>query len=187
VYSHSHIDHYGGVRGSRIRQRQVRQGADPGAGAFHRDAISENVIAGNAMCRRAIYMYGALLPRSPQVGVNAGLGQTTSTGSAGLIVPTREIKTTGEEVAIDGVRMVFQMTPGTEAPAEMNTYFPQCHAMWMAENTTNTLHNILTLRGALVRDPLKWASFLNETIDTYGPVTDVKFRRTTGRCGAMPG
>ncbi len=101
--------------------------------------------------------------------MNGGLGQTTSTGAAGLILPSREIKTTGEEVAIDGVRMVFQMTPGTEAPAEMNTYFPQFRAMWMAENSTNTLHNVLTLRGAQVRDPLKWASYLNETIDLYGP------------------
>jgi alkyl sulfatase BDS1-like metallo-beta-lactamase superfamily hydrolase len=93
-----------------------------------------------------------------------------------LILPTRELKQTGETITIDGVTMVFQMTPGTEAPAEMNTWFPQFNAMWMAENTTNTLHNILTLRGAQVRDPLKWASFLNETIDLYGPKVEVKFQ-----------
>jgi alkyl sulfatase BDS1-like metallo-beta-lactamase superfamily hydrolase len=98
------------------------------------------------------------------------------TGTATLIEPSREIKKTGEEVTIDGVRMVFQMTPGTEAPAEMNTYFPQFRAMWMAENSTQTLHNILTLRGAQVRDSLKWANFLNETIDLYGADTDVKFQ-----------
>ena len=138
---------------------------------FTEHAISENVIAGNAMSRRAIYMYGALLPRNAQGGVNGGLGQTTSTGTATLIEPSREIKKTGEEVTIDGVRMVFQMTPGTEAPAEMNTYFPQFRAMWMAENSTNTMHNILTLRGAQVRDALKWASYLNETIDLYGDRT----------------
>jgi alkyl sulfatase BDS1-like metallo-beta-lactamase superfamily hydrolase len=177
VYSHSHIDHYGGVKGvvseADVEAKKVQILAPE---HFAEHAISENVIAGNAMGRRAIYMYGALLPRNAQGGVNGGLGQTTSTGAAGLILPTREIKSTGETVTIDGVTMVFQMTPGTEAPAEMNTWFPQFKAMWMAENTTNTLHNVLTLRGAQVRDPLKWASFLNETIDTYGPDVEVKFQ-----------
>jgi alkyl sulfatase BDS1-like metallo-beta-lactamase superfamily hydrolase len=177
VYSHSHIDHYGGVRGI-VDEADVKSGKVPilAPEHFSEHAISENVIAGNAMGRRAIYMYGALLPRNARGSVNGGLGQTTSTGAAGLIEPTREIKTTGEEVVIDGVRMVFQMTPGTEAPAEMNTYFPQFRAMWMAENSTSTLHNVLTLRGALVRDPLKWAQYLNETIDLYGAGTDVKFQ-----------
>jgi alkyl sulfatase BDS1-like metallo-beta-lactamase superfamily hydrolase len=177
VYSHSHIDHYGGVKGV-ASEADVKSGkiAILAPEHFAEHAISENVIAGNAMGRRAIYMYGALLPRNAQGGVNGGLGQTTSTGAAGLILPTREIKTTGEEVKIDGVTMVFQMTPGTEAPAEMNTWFPQFNAMWMAENTTNTLHNVLTLRGAQVRDPLKWASFLNQTIDMFGPNVEVKFQ-----------
>jgi alkyl sulfatase BDS1-like metallo-beta-lactamase superfamily hydrolase len=128
------------------------------------------------MSRRAIYMYGAMLPRNAQGGVNGGLGQTTSTGTATLIEPTREITKTGEEVTIDGVTMVFQMTPGTEAPAEMNTYFPQFRAMWMAENTTSTMHNLLTLRGAQVRDALKWAGYINETIEMFGDKTDVKFQ-----------
>lgn len=143
---------------------------------FTNHAISENVIAGTAMSRRAVYMYGALLPRNAQGGVNGGLGPTISIGTPTLILPSREIKQTGEEVIIDGVSMVFQMTPGTEAPAEMNTYFPQFRAMWMAENSTNTLHNILTLRGAQVRDALKWAYYLNETIDMFGDRTDVKFQ-----------
>ena len=143
---------------------------------FTEHAISENVIAGNAMSRRAIYMYGALLPRNPEGGVNGGLGQTTSTGTATLIVPTDIITKTGEKLSIDGVDMVFQMTPGTEAPSEMNTQFPQFKAMWMAENTTNTLHNILTLRGAVVRDALKWANHIDETIDLYGDGTEVKFQ-----------
>lgn len=116
------------------------------------------------------------LPRNAQGGVNAGLGQTVSHGTGGLILPTREIKQTGEKVTIDGVDMVFQVTPGTEARAEMNTYLPQFRAMWMAENSTNTMHNILTLRGAHVRDALKWAQFLNETIELYGEGTDVKFQ-----------
>ena len=177
VYSHSHVDHYGGVRG-------IVDEADVAAGKvkiiapehFTEHAVSENVIAGNVMGRRAIYMYGALLPRDARGGVNGGLGQTTSTGTVTLIVPSDEVKKTGTEITVDGVKMVFQMTPGTEAPAEMNTYFPQFKAMWMAENSTNTMHNILTLRGAQVRDALKWAAYLNETIDLYGPEVEVKFQ-----------
>lgn len=177
VYSHSHIDHYGGVKGV-VTEADVKAGKVQILAPEHfaEHAISENVIAGNAMGRRAVYMYGALLPRNEKGGLNGGLGQTVSTGAAGLILPSRDIKTTGETVTIDGVTMVFQMTPGTEAPAEMNTWFPQFNAMWMAENTTNTLHNVLTLRGAQVRDPLKWASYLNETIDVYGPKVEVKFQ-----------
>ncbi len=177
IYSHSHVDHYGGVRGV-VNEADVKSGKVQILAPEHftEHAISENVIAGNAMSRRAIYMYGAMLPRNERGGVNGGLGPTTSTGTAGLIEPTRFIKQTGEKVTIDGVDFVFQMTPGTEAPAEMNAYFPQFRAMFMAENTTNTLHNVLTLRGAQVRDPLKWASYLNETIDLYGPNVDVKFQ-----------
>jgi alkyl sulfatase BDS1-like metallo-beta-lactamase superfamily hydrolase len=177
VYSHSHGDHYGGVRALVSEE-------DLGAGkvqilapnGFTEHAISEFVIAGNAMGRRGIYMYGPLLPRNPQGGVNAGLGQTIGHGTSGLLLPSRLIRETGEKVTIDGVDMVFQVTPGTEAPAEMNTHFPQFRAMWMAENSTNTLHNILTLRGAQVRDASKWAKFLNETIELYGDETDVKFQ-----------
>ncbi len=177
VYSHSHVDHYAGVR-ALVDEKDVKANKVQILAPEHfiEHAVSENVIAGNVMSRRAIYMYGALLPRNAQGGVNAGLGQTNSMGTATLIAPTREIKKTGEEVTIDGVKMVFQMTPGTEAPAEMNTYFPQFRAMWMAENSTNTMHNILTLRGAQVRDPLKWAYYLNETIDLYGRGVDVKFQ-----------
>lgn len=177
VHSHSHVDHYGGVRGI-----VAQDGVDSGRvkiiapQAFVEDAVSENVIAGNAMGRRAVYMYGALLPRNAQGGVNGGLGMTVSTGLPTLIIPTDIIGATGTTMTIDGVDMEFQMTPGTEAPTEMNTYFPQFKAMWMAENTTNTMHNLLTLRGAQVRDALKWASFLDETIRTYGPNTEVKFQ-----------
>jgi alkyl sulfatase BDS1-like metallo-beta-lactamase superfamily hydrolase len=177
VYSHSHVDHYGGVRGivdeKDVKAKKVRIIAPE---HFAEHAISENVIAGNVMSRRAIYMYGAMLPRSPQGGVNGGLGQTTSTGTATLIEPTDSIRKTGQELTIDGVKMVFQMTPGTEAPAEMNTYFPQFKSIWMAENTTNTMHNILTLRGAQVRDALKWSAYLNETIELYGKNVESKFQ-----------
>lgn len=178
VYSHSHVDHYGGAAGlfnspDEVKKNGVQIIAPEG---FTEHAVSENVIAGNAMARRAVYMYGALLPRNAQGGVNGGLGQTTSTGVPSLLLPTRFITKTGEEVTLDGVRMVFQMTPGTEAPAEMNTWFPDSKALWMAENTTNTMHNILTLRGAQVRDALKWSSFLNETIETWGDQAQVKFQ-----------
>ena len=177
VYSHSHIDHYGGAHGivetADVKSGKVKVIAPEG---FTEHAVSENVIAGNVMGRRAIYMYGALLPRSPVGGVNGGLGQTTSTGYSGLIVPNTFVQKTGQEITVDGVKMVFQMTPGTEAPAEMNTYFPAFRAMWMAENSTNTMHNILTLRGAQVRDALKWSSYLDETIRLYGAGTDVKFQ-----------
>ena len=177
IYSHPHLDHYGGASGI-VTKADIDGGKVQIIAPEHftEHAVSENVIAGNAMGRRAIYMYGALLPRNDRGGVSGGLGMTTSTGMAGLLVPTREIKKTGEELTIDGVKMVFQMTPGTEAPAEMNTWFPQWNALWMAENTTNTMHNILTLRGAQVRDALKWSSFINETIETWGDKAVVKFQ-----------
>ncbi|MCK6264441.1 MBL fold metallo-hydrolase [Vibrio sp. ZSDE26] len=177
IYSHSHIDHFGGVRG-------IVDEADVNAGkvqiiashGFTEHAVSENVIAGNAMGRRAIYMYGALLPRNAQGGVNGGLGQTTSTGLATLIRPTLIIEKTGEEHVVDGIKMVFQYTPGSEAPTEINTWIPEKKALWMAENSTNTMHNILTLRGAQVRDALKWSYYLNETIETWGDEVEVKFQ-----------
>ncbi|MGV0852584.1 MBL fold metallo-hydrolase [Mycolicibacterium phlei] len=157
VHSHSHVDHYGGIRGV-VAQEDVDAGRVKiiAPQAFVEDAVSENVIAGNAMGRRAVFMYGALLPRNPQGGVNGGLGMTVSTGLPTMIIPTDIISATGTAMTVDGVDMVFQMTPGTEAPTEMNTFFPQLRAMWMAENTTNTMHNLLTLRGAQVRDALKW-------------------------------
>ncbi|ORA33757.1 hypothetical protein BST13_19325 [Mycobacterium aquaticum] len=177
IHSHSHVDHYGGVRGI-INQADVDSGKVKviAPQAFVEDAVSENVIAGNAMSRRAVYMYGALLPRNAQGGVNGGLGMTVSTGVPSLIIPTDIITTTGQKMTIDGVDMEFQVTPGTEAPTEMNTFFPQFKAMWMAENTTNTMHNLLTLRGAQVRDARIWAKFLDDTIRVYGPNTEVKFQ-----------
>ncbi|PHR84696.1 MAG: hypothetical protein COA59_04815 [Colwellia sp.] len=177
IYSHSHIDHYGGAEGL-VTKEDVAAGKVKilAPENFTEHAVSENVIAGNAMGRRAVYMYGALLPRNAKGGVNGGLGMTVSTGHAGLLLPTHEVTHTDEVVIIDGVKMVFQMTPGTEAPAEMNTWFPQWNALWMAENTTNTMHNILTLRGAVVRDALKWSSFLNETIEKWADKAVVKFQ-----------
>ncbi|MDA0147965.1 alkyl/aryl-sulfatase [Vibrio sp. LaRot3] len=177
VYSHSHIDHFGGVRGI-VNEEDIDAGKVEiiASHGFTEHAVSENVIAGNAMGRRAIFMYGALLPKNAQGSVNGGLGQTTSTGLATLIRPTLIIEKTGEKHTIDGIKMVFQYTPGSEAPTEINTWFPDKKALWMAENTTNTMHNILTLRGAQVRDALKWSSYLNETIEMWGDEVQVKFQ-----------
>lgn len=177
IYSHSHLDHYGGVRGlvddKDVASGKVRILAPEG---FMEHAVSENVTAGNAMSRRAVLMYGALLPRNAEGSVGAGLGLTTPRAAATLIAPTETISKTGTKLDIDGVAMEFQMTPGTEAPAEMNTYLPAFRAMWMAENVTATMHNILTLRGAQVRDALSWSKYIQQTIDLYGDRIDVKFQ-----------
>jgi alkyl sulfatase BDS1-like metallo-beta-lactamase superfamily hydrolase len=133
------------------------------------------VYAGVAMGRRAGYMYGARLDRGPKGQVGAGLGQTTSTGQPGMIVPTLDIRETGETHVIDGVEFEFQMAPGTEAPSEMHFYLPGFKALCMAENATHTLHNLLTLRGALVRDPHVWSQYLTEAIERYGDRAEVVF------------
>ena len=176
IYSHSHGDHYGGVRGL-VDEADVKAGKVKIIAPEHftEEAVSENVIAGNAMARRGFYMYGPLLPRNATGGVNGGLGQTIPHGTVSLILPTDLIGKTGETRTVDGVQMVFQMTPGTEAPAEFNVFFPQFRTMWMAENATHTLHNLLTLRGAQVRNGLVWSKFLDQTIQTYGPRIDTEF------------
>ncbi|MBP2320816.1 alkyl sulfatase BDS1-like metallo-beta-lactamase superfamily hydrolase [Kibdelosporangium banguiense] len=173
IYTHSHADHFGGVEGV----------LPDGAGdvpilapeGFLGHAVSENVYAGVAMTRRADYMYGMLLDQSPTGQVSTGLGIATSTGSLGLIPPTVDITRTGQVEIVDGVRIVFQITPNTEAPAEMNFHFPDRRALCMAENATHNLHNLLTLRGALVRDPRAWSRYLNEAVELFGADTDVAF------------
>ncbi len=176
IYTHSHADHFAGVRGV-VDQADVDSGAVPviAPAGFTSHAVAENVYAGTAMARRAGYMYGAALERGPRGQVGAGLGQTTSTGTVTLIPPTVEIGTTGEELTVDGVRMVFQMAPGSEAPAEMHFLFPELRALCLAENATHVLHNILTIRGALVRDPHGWARYLADAIRLFGDQTDVVF------------
>ena len=176
IYTHSHADHFGGVLG-------VTNQADVDAGkvvvlapeGFTEHAVQENVYAGTAMTRRAAYMYGTVLARGAQGQVGCGLGQNTSVGEIALIVPTLDIRTTGETHTIDGVEIEFQMAPGTEAPAEMHFYFPKFRALCMAENATHNLHNLLTLRGALVRDPHGWSGDLTEAIDTFADRADVVF------------
>jgi alkyl sulfatase BDS1-like metallo-beta-lactamase superfamily hydrolase len=176
IYTHSHVDHFGGVKGV-TSQEAVAAGrcAILAPDGFMEHAVAENVYAGPAMTRRAGYMYGAALARGPHGQVGAGLGQTTSTGTVTLITPTDTITATGETRAIDGIAMEFQLTPGTEAPAEMNILFPDRRALCMAENTTHVLHNILTLRGALVRDARTWSRYISEAIDRFGGRQDVVF------------
>ncbi|CAM3441475.1 alkyl/aryl-sulfatase [Isoptericola cucumis] len=171
IYTHSHADHFGGTKGF-VTQEEVDSGAVKifAPEGFVEHAVSENVYAGVAMNRRAAYMYGAALARGPQGGVGAGLGQTISTGEVTFVPPTHTISTTGHEEVIDGVRFVFQMAPGTEAPSEMLIYLPDHQALCSAEDATHTLHNLLTLRGAVVRDPHAWSKYLTETVDLFGDV-----------------
>jgi alkyl sulfatase BDS1-like metallo-beta-lactamase superfamily hydrolase len=176
LYTHSHVDHFGGARGV-VSADDVASGRVPvlAPEGFLEHAVSENVFAGGAMTRRATYMYGALLPKGPAGQVGAGLGQTTSTGTVTLIPPTVDITQTGQEETVDGIHMVFQLAPNTEAPAEMHFLFPDRRALCIAENATHNLHNVLTLRGALVRDPHGWASYLDEAIELFADKSDVMF------------
>ncbi|WP_341258675.1 alkyl/aryl-sulfatase [Gordonia malaquae] len=176
IYTHSHIDHFGGTFGvttaEDVQSGHCRVVAPVG---FAEHAVSENVYAGAAMARRAQYMYGASLPRGPKSSVGAGLGQAVSTGVKGFVQPTTDITVTGQRETIDGVEFEFQVTPGTEAPAEMNFYLPAVRALCIAENATHNLHNVLTLRGALVRDARVWSRYLTESITLFGQRSDVLF------------
>ncbi len=176
IYTHSHVDHYGGVKGvladDEIESDSVRIFAPEG---FLEEAVSENVLAGTVMGRRATYMYGAMLPRNPKGHVDAGLGKTVSLGSVSLVPPNEIISETGTKVTVDGVDIVFQFTPDTEAPAEMNFFFPQMKALCMAENCTCHMHNMYTPRGALVRDAKSWSYYINEAMELFATDTDVLF------------
>ncbi|MGB9394576.1 MAG: alkyl sulfatase dimerization domain-containing protein, partial [Pseudolabrys sp.] len=176
IYSHTHGDHWGGVRGI-VDEADVRSGKVPVIAPidFMNFTVSENVYAGNAMNRRLFYQYGLLLPASPHGYVGQGLGQAVSSGAIGLIAPTRYVEKPIEEFEVDGVRMVFQNTPNTEAPREMNTYIPEMKALWMAENVIASLHNIYTLRGAPVRDPLNWSKYIGEALFRFGLEAEVMF------------
>ena len=188
VVSHPHVDHFGGILGvMRAEDRadarlslseQLASGKIPiiVPEGFAQHAIAENVYAGKAMGRRANYQYGVLLEPGVTGKLAQGIGMGQSTGTVSYLAPTYEVRETGEGMTIDGVEMEFQMTPGTEAPAEMNTWFPQHQALWLAENCTATLHNLYTLRGAQVRDGAAWASYLTETIARYGGEVSVSFQ-----------
>lgn len=176
IYTHSHVDHFGGVRGV-VTQEAVDAGEVPiiAPEGFMHEVVGENVIAGPAMARRAMYMFGPLLPRHERAHVDSGLGKVTPLGPNGVIAPTVDIATTGEELTVDGVRIVFQYTPDSEAPAEMNFFFPDLKLLCMAENCSHNMHNILTPRGALVRDSLRWSKYINEAIELFAADTDVVF------------
>ena len=176
IITHSHADHFAGILGV-----MSHEDAESGKVAmiapehFVNEALSENVLAGNVMSRRATYMYGNLLPSSPTGFVTTGLGAALSMGNTGFIIPNDLIKETGETRHIDGVDIEFQMTPGSEAPAEMVFYFPQFKALCMSEITSHHLHNLYTPRGAQVRDALAWAAQINESIDLFGDRLEVEF------------
>ena len=176
IYSHSHLDHFGGVRGI-VDEQDVIDGTVQiiAPVGFMDHAVAETVYAGNAMLRRAFYQYGLLLPRSPAGHVYQAIGKSVAKGTTGLIAPTIIIDQPLQELEIDGVKMLFQNTPGTEAPAEMNTWFADYQAFWAAENITGTIHNIYTLRGALVRDALKWSKEINKSLYLFGDQAEVMF------------
>jgi alkyl sulfatase BDS1-like metallo-beta-lactamase superfamily hydrolase len=176
IYSHSHGDHFGGVRGI-VDEKDVKAGKVQiiAPRDFMDHAVSENVYAGNAMSRRLFYQYGVLLPASPFGHVDQALAKNVAAGNFGLIAPTTIVEKPIEELTVDGVKMIFQNTPNTEAPSEMNTYIPDWKALWMAENVTAGIHNIYTLRGALVRDALAWSKYINRALYLYGQEADVMF------------
>ena len=176
VHSHSHADHFAGVRGV-VDEADVRSGSVPiiVPEGFLEHAVAENIYAGNAMNRRLFFQYGVLTPVGPFGHVDQAIGKNVASGSVGLIPPTLVISEDVEEHVIDGVRMVFHNTPGTEAPAEMNTYFPDLKAFWAAENVTATIHNIYTLRGALIRDALLWSKKIGEALYLFGQEAEVMF------------
>ena len=188
LYSHSHVDHFGGVEGIITREqvadatlslkKQLASGKTLvlAPAGFLKHAISENVYAGIAMARRAQFQYGTVLNKGEKGALSVGIGMGQSTGTVALIAPTYEIGEDVPKLTIDGLEIEFQLTPGTEAPAEMNAYFPKYRALWMAENCTGTLHNLYTLRGAEVRDANDWAKYIIEADQRFCSKTDVVFQ-----------
>ncbi|HSH10824.1 MAG TPA: alkyl sulfatase dimerization domain-containing protein, partial [Ilumatobacter sp.] len=175
-YTHSHTDHFGGVLGV-TTQEDVDAGRCRIIAPEHflREAISENVIAGFAMARRGMYQFGPLLPAGPRQHVDCGLGKAIPLSPPGLIAPTEDITHTDEELVVDGVRIVFQLTPETEAPAEMNFFFPDHGWLCMAENCSHNMHNLIPIRGAQVRNSLAWSKYIDEAIDLFGDHTEIMF------------
>ena len=188
IISHSHADHFGGIAGvmeeadkadpSLSIEEQLASGKIPviTPEGFTEHSVKENVYAGKGMGRRSNYQYGVLLTPGVTGKLAQGIGMGQSTGTVSFFTPSYEIRQTGETVTIDGVELEFQLTPGTEAPAEMNTWLPQYKALWLAENCNGTLHNLYTLRGAEVRDGAAWASYLTEAISRYGKDVAVSFQ-----------
>ncbi len=176
IYTHSHTDHFGGVLGV-ISEDDVESGRCIVVAPEHfmHETVGENVIAGPAMGRRALFQFGPFLPPGPTGHLDCGLGNSIPVGAPGLIAPTHDITFTGEEMTIDGVRVIFQLTPESEAPAEMNFYFPDLGALCMAENCNHTMHNLIPIRGALVRNAMNWSKYINEAMELFGGEAQVLF------------
>lgn len=176
IYTHSHVDHFAGVKGV-IDPRRWSEGQVEiiGPEGFMEEAVSENVLLQTAMGRRSGYMFGNVLTPGPAGMVGSGLGVTTATGNLSLLAPTTTITETGKKLTVDGVEIVFQNTPGAEAPAEMMFYFPQFKALCLSENMNGSMHNLYTLRGAKVRDALAWSKYIHKAIDLFGTEVDVAF------------
>jgi alkyl sulfatase BDS1-like metallo-beta-lactamase superfamily hydrolase len=176
VYSHSHVDHFGGARGvvdeTDVRAGKVRVIAPEG---FLEAAVAENVLAGNAMSRRSSYMYGNLLPADPKGQVGAGLGVSTSAGTISLVPPTEHVTETGQRMNIAGLDFEFMLAPDSEAPAEMHWFIEQFKAVTAAENCCHTLHNTYSIRGTKIRDPLAWSKYLQQTLDLWGERAEVMY------------
>lgn len=188
IISHAHIDHYGGIQGV-LTQDEL---ADPSLSldeqiasgktaiivpdGFENAVMSENVFVGTAMKRRSLYQYGSVIQPGEQGRLSVGIGLAVSQGEVGYLSPTFNVTEEVFETTIDGVKVIFQLTPDTESPAEMNTYFPDKKALWLAENCTASMHNIYTLRGAEVRDANSWARYITEAQSLFGKDSEVVFQ-----------
>ena len=176
IITHSHVDHFGGMKAvvseEDIAEKRIEIIAPEG---FFEHSISENVIGGNGMKRRATYMFGHLLPTDSLGMIGNGLGQKVSAGKVGILKPTISITETGQRLTIDGLEIIFQNTPEAEAPSECMFYFPKYNAFCQAEEINHTLHNLYTLRGAQVRNGLKWSKYIDETIQLFGDDVEVSF------------
>ncbi len=176
IATHSHLDHFGGIKGV-VSEEDVASGKVTFVApeSFYDESVSENLIVGNTMGRRASYMYGSILPNDEKGTVDAGLGKGVSVGTSTLLEPNKEVTKTGEKLVIDGVEFDFLMANGTEAPSEFMFYVPKYKAFCGAEVVNRTMHNISTLRGAKTRDALKWSKAIDQAIQLYGNKSEVFF------------
>ena len=173
IFTHTHTDHWGGARGV-LDEGALADGSVPiiAPNLFMEHAVSENIIAGPAMLRRAQYQFGPLLAKGPRGQVDCGLGKSMAVGAVSLLRPTDLIMATGDRRSIDGVEFEFQMAPNSEAPAEMHFFIPRYKLLNLAENCTHNFHNLLPFRGADVRDALAWSKYLGEALQMWGGKAD---------------
>jgi alkyl sulfatase BDS1-like metallo-beta-lactamase superfamily hydrolase len=176
ILTHSHVDHFGGVKGI-VTEEEVAAGNIPviAPAGFYEESIGENLIAGNTMSRRASYMFGNLLPKGPDGMIGAGLGNGTSSGTITILKPTVDISETPTTLTVDGVEMEFLFTPGNEAPAELMFWLPEYKAMMQAEEINHVMHNLYTLRGTKVRSGDLWAKYIHDVINRYGDEVEISF------------